>query len=81
MKVIVTRPAAQATEWVRRLSLLGLEAMALPLIGIEPADDLDALRAAWGRLGEQRLLVFVSPNAAEHFFAAWARVSDSRSRR
>lgn len=70
MKVIVTRPAAQATEWVRRLRLLGLEAMALPLIGIEPADDLDAVRAAWGRLGEQRLLVFVSPNAAEHFFAA-----------
>ena len=70
MKVIVTRPAAQATEWVRRLRLLGLEAMALPLIGIAPADDLEALRAAWGRLGEQRLLVFVSPNAAEHFFAA-----------
>ena len=69
MKVIVTRPAAQATEWVQRLRLLGVDALTLPLIGIAPADDLDAVRAAWARLGEQRLLVFVSPNAAEHFFA------------
>ncbi len=69
MRVIVTRPAAQAAEWVDRLSEHRIDAVALPLIGIAPADSGTELDAAWRGLAQQRLVVFVSPNAALHFFA------------
>lgn len=70
MKVLVTRPAAQAAEWAQHLRLRGIDAVALPLIGIAPAPDLASVHAAWAILNQQRLLVFVSPNAVETFFAA-----------
>ena len=69
MRVIVTRPAAQAADWVQQLRLHGVDAVALPLIGIAPIDDASALHAVWRELAQQRLVVFVSPNAAEQFFA------------
>ena len=68
MRVIVTRPAAQAADWVARLHACGIDAVALPLIGVAPVADPTALHAAWHALPQQRLVVFVSPNAAEHFF-------------
>jgi uroporphyrinogen-III synthase len=68
MRVLVTRPAAQAIEWTQRLCAHGIDAVALPLIGIEPAADSQALQAAWQSIEQQRLLVFVSPNAVESFF-------------
>jgi uroporphyrinogen-III synthase len=69
-RVIVTRPAAQAGAWVARLRQRGIDALALPLIGIAPAADPAPLHAAWQALRGVALVVFVSPNAAEHFFAA-----------
>ncbi len=69
MRVIVTRPAGQAAEWVARFMGQGIEAASLPLIGIAPADDAAAIAAAWATLAQQRLVIFVSPNAAEQFFA------------
>jgi uroporphyrinogen-III synthase len=39
VRVLVTRPAAQAAGWVQRLGERGIEAFALPLIGITPAAD------------------------------------------
>lgn len=68
--LIVTRPAAQAAEWVRQLTAMGLQARALPLIGIAPVADAAPLRAAWQGLAQRRLVVFVSPNAVQHFLAA-----------
>jgi uroporphyrinogen-III synthase len=70
MRVLVTRPAAQASEWVQRLRAAGLLAEALPLIDIVPAADTTALAEAWVALPAQALVVFVSPNAAACFFAA-----------
>lgn len=70
MRVIVTRPAAQAAGWVQRLRTRGIDALALPLIAIAPARDPQALAEAWGRLAAYGLAVFVSPNAAECFLAA-----------
>lgn len=73
MKVLVTRPAAQAAEWVAQLGSRGIAAAALPLIDIvAPDDSTRAAQAAqaWRTLSEQALVVFVSPNAVEHFFAA-----------
>jgi uroporphyrinogen-III synthase len=71
-QVLVTRPALQAREWVERLQAAGLPAKALPLIAIEAAADSDAaaLRTAWEGLSSRRLVMFVSPNAASHFFDA-----------
>ena len=69
MRVIVTRPAAQAADWVARLQAQQIDAVALPLIGVAPAANAAAVEEAWATLAAQRLVVFVSPNAAEHFFA------------
>ena len=68
MLTLVTRPAAQAAEWVQQLQTHGIDALALPLIGIAPV-EAPALVAAWHALAQQRLVVFVSPNAAQQFFA------------
>lgn len=70
LRLIVTRPAAQAADWVRQLTALGLQAQSLPLMGIAPAADAAPLEAAWQDLPQRRLVVFVSPNAVQHFFAA-----------
>jgi uroporphyrinogen-III synthase len=70
MRVIVTRPPAQADEWVDALRALGVDAVALPLIGIEPLADEAPLRAEWQRLAGYALVMFVSANAVRHFFAA-----------
>ena len=69
MRVLVTRPALQASAWVAQLAARGVDAVALPLIDIAPALDLEAVRAAWAGLARQRLVMFVSPNAADRFFA------------
>ncbi|MBL0727809.1 uroporphyrinogen-III synthase [Piscinibacter sp. HJYY11] len=68
MRVLVTRPRAQAGEWVRLLRDAGLQAEALPLIKIAPATDGAALAGAWQGLHELALVVFVSPNAVSCFF-------------
>lgn len=69
MKLLVTRPATQAAEWVGWLRERGVEALALPLIGIFAAPDAAPVCEAWASLAARRLVVFVSPNAAEQFFA------------
>lgn len=69
MRVIVTRPPAQAAAWVARLQALGVDAVALPLIGIAPPDDPAPVQAAWRMLEGCALVMFVSPNAVQHFFA------------
>lgn len=70
LRVLVTRPAAQARDWVARLTAAGLDAVALPLIEIAAAPEPDAVEAAWHALPGCRLAVFVSPNAVQAFFAA-----------
>ncbi len=69
MRVIVTRPAAQAQAWVQGLQAAGVEACALPLIEIAAAPDLQPIREAWARLTDPALVMFVSAHAVEHFFA------------
>ena len=69
MRLIVTRPAAQAQSWVQALQAQGLDAVALPLIKIAPVADLHVLTEAWAALAQQALVFFVSANAVEYFFA------------
>lgn len=68
--VVVTRPAAQAADWVGRLAAHGIDAVALPLIEIDAAADPAAVHVAWAALPRCALAVFVSPNAVQQFFAA-----------
>ncbi|KPF42796.1 uroporphyrinogen-III synthase [beta proteobacterium AAP121] len=69
MRLIVTRPAAQAGPWVQALQRLGLEAVALPLIDIAPPAEPGPVREAWTALPGLSLVMFVSANAVQHFFA------------
>jgi len=69
MRVLVTRPAAQADSWLTRLRGHGIDAQALPLIEIVDAVDTAPMRDAWTSIAAYRLVIFVSPNAAERFFA------------
>ena len=68
MRVIVTRPACDAHRWVGDLLVVGLKAVALPLIKIGPVDDPAAMVSAWQRLGDYVGVMFVSGNAVDHFF-------------
>jgi uroporphyrinogen-III synthase len=70
VRVLVTRPAAQAKEWVAELMRAGLDAVALPLIDIAAPQDPSAVRQAWIELPSHQLIFFVSPNAVEWFFSA-----------
>ena len=69
IRLIVTRPQAQADAWVEQLLGLGLTASAVPLLGIADPPDPSALQRAWSELARYRLVMFVSPNAVERFFA------------
>ncbi|MDH4060003.1 MAG: uroporphyrinogen-III synthase [Aquincola sp.] len=70
LRVIVTRPAAQARGWIERLRARGIDAVALPLLEISAAADTGAMTDAWHSLDRFALAMFVSPNAVTHFFAA-----------
>jgi uroporphyrinogen-III synthase len=69
MKVIVTRPSLQACEWVQKMCDQGLQAVALPLIQVQPLLDVQPLILHWKDLPLKKLVVFVSPNAVVCFFA------------
>lgn len=72
MRVIVTRPAAQAAPWVEAVRQAGWDALALPLIDIAPVAG-DALVEAWQRLAAPAAYdacMLVSANAVAYFFAA-----------
>jgi len=67
MRVIVTRPRAQAEPLVAQLRASGVDAEALPLIDIGPPDDPVPVQQAWQALDSLALLMFVSANAVQHF--------------
>jgi uroporphyrinogen-III synthase len=70
LHLLVTRPQPQADAWVERLRVQGIDALALPLLVIEAVVDLSELHSAWHELPRYALVMFVSPNAVSHFFAA-----------
>lgn len=71
-RLIVTRPAAEAANWVQALQAQGWPAQALPLIDIsEPHDaaTLDLLQHWRAHWLDMDALLFVSGAAVSHFFA------------
>lgn len=69
MRLLVTRPLAQAAPWIEVLRARGVDAHALPLIGIAPVADPAPVQRAWRGLASYALAVFVSPSAVASFFA------------
>ncbi|MDO4794637.1 MAG: uroporphyrinogen-III synthase [Brachymonas sp.] len=75
LPLILTRPAAAAWLWQAALQaqLPDRVCHALPLIDIAPVADprlRQALQQCWQELARYHAALFVSPAAAEHFFAA-----------
>ncbi len=83
--LLVTRPQHQAQAWVEALRAHGVQAHALPLIGISPAEDERPVLGFWQRQAmapspgvpppagpgdvSAHLAVFVSANAVHHTLA------------
>jgi uroporphyrinogen III methyltransferase/synthase len=73
--VVVTRPLGQSAGLLALLARAGFESIEFPLIDIGPVADAAPLHAALGELYAPAplgfaLVVFVSPNAIDHAFAA-----------
>lgn len=70
-RIIVTRPAHEAAQWVQWLQTAGWEAQAWPLIDIGPAPDGAALAQRRTELyqGAYAAAMFVSPQAVRGFWA------------
>jgi uroporphyrinogen-III synthase len=71
-RLIVTRPASEAAQWVAALQAAGWPAQALPLIEVGEPQDPAALAALahWRQhWPEMDALMFVSAAAVQHFFA------------
>lgn len=70
IRVLVTRPAAEAQRWTEALRAQGIEAESLPLIEIAPLDDPSGLQSVWQAMPRHAAVMFVSANAVQHFMAA-----------
>jgi len=68
-RAIVTRPAKEAQAWVADLRAQGVHAVSWPLICIGPVAHSTALADAWRQIQVYDAVMFVSGNAAKHFFA------------
>lgn len=69
MRVLVTRPQAEAERWVQALVREQIDAVSLPLIEIRPVADDRAVSEAWQSIGQFDAVMFVSAAAVTHFFA------------
>ncbi|HLG96770.1 MAG TPA: uroporphyrinogen-III C-methyltransferase [Bryobacteraceae bacterium] len=79
-KIVITRAADQAEELSDRLRALGADALELPVISIEPADDPGPLDRALDRLSTYDWLIFTSVNGVRFFLDRLDRSShDLRS--
>ena len=68
MRVIVTRPASDASAWVQALQGAGYEAMSLPLIDIQASRHTEAVAQAWAQWPHLSAAMFVSAQAVRFFF-------------
>lgn len=66
LRILVTRPAAQAATLAERIADEGGEPVLFPLLEIGPADDLAPLDAAIAKLDDYAIAIFISPNAVEY---------------
>lgn len=68
MSVIITRPAGDAPAWVNALQAAGHQALALPLIDVNPASNSQPVLQAWAQWPNFQAVMFVSAQAVRYFF-------------
>ena len=68
MRIVITRPAGDASAWVSALQSAGHSAIALPLIDVGPATHIQPVTQAWQRWAEWDAVMFVSAQAVRYFF-------------
>lgn len=73
---ILTRPARESRRWAQALADLGIRCIELPLISIEPVQDMAMLEEVRARAGQYQALMFVSAPAVEHFFGSATEPGD-----
>ncbi len=69
VRVLVTRPAAQAQSLVQRIEQAGGEAIRFPTLEIAAARDVAALERVLAGIARVDLVIFISPNAVVHGLA------------
>lgn len=69
IRVLVTRPAAQAQRLAALIEQAGGEAVRFPTLEIEPPRDTTALHEALAGIARFDLAIFISPNAVTHGLA------------
>ncbi len=69
MKILITRPRAQADEFAEKLRSAGFEPISFPVIEIQPIGNNVALERALEKLNCYEWVVFTSVNAVEVFFS------------
>lgn len=69
-RIVVTRAAAQAGEFIDRLSALGAYAIGFPTIQIKFSCDNQELKEILNRSGDYEWLIFTSENGVKFFFKA-----------
>lgn len=69
MRVIITRPQGEAAPWLSAMDASGFSSWALPLIDVHATPQAQAVESAWSLLAGFDAVMFVSRNAAKHFFA------------
>lgn len=70
-RIVITRPAHEAAQWVAALQLRGLPAQSLPLIQITAPQDtelVDRLHTAQQQLAQYDAVMVVSGQAARYFW-------------
>lgn len=65
LRILVTRPAAQAGPLVELIAAQGGEPVLFPLLEISPAHDLQPLQNTIAQLQDYAIVVFISPNAVD----------------
>lgn len=63
LKVLVTRPVHQAGPLCELIEQAGGEAVAFPVLAVEPAEESGSLRHLLEHLNDYWLAIFISPNA------------------
>lgn len=73
LKVLVTRPVHQAGPLCELIEQAGGEAVAFPVLAVEPAGETDSLHHLLEHLNDYWLAIFISPNAVRFGIEAAAR--------
>ncbi|MGZ8256727.1 MAG: uroporphyrinogen-III synthase, partial [Gallionella sp.] len=77
LRVLVTRPQAQAQSLASGINALGGHAIVLPLLAICAVENPHALQQQLAHLAEFDLAIFISPNAVQYGMAAIAAAQAS----